>query len=68
MEVPVVKESAEKPTKMETNEAPVDSVPPSANDSDVNMQDAKTEAPGAENGVPEPVDKPVQMETDTKVS
>ncbi|KAL2493089.1 Heat shock 70 kDa protein 14 [Abeliophyllum distichum] len=67
VEVPVVKESTEKQTKMETNEAPADSVPPSGAETDVNMQDAKTDVPGAENGVPESGDKPVQMETDTKV-
>ncbi|CAA2957822.1 heat shock 70 kDa 15-like [Olea europaea subsp. europaea] len=68
VEVPVVKESVEKPSKMETNEAPGDSLPPSATEADVNMQDAKADdAPGAENGVPESGDKPVQMETDTKV-
>ncbi|CAI9753811.1 unnamed protein product [Fraxinus pennsylvanica] len=67
VEVPVVKELVEKPTNMETNEAPGDSLPPSAPETDVNIQDAKADAPGAENGVPESGDKPVQMETDTKV-
>lgn len=55
---------------METDEAPADAAaPPSSNDIDVNMQDAKATAdtPGAENGIPETGDKPVQMETDTKV-
>ncbi|KAJ1433931.1 Heat shock protein 70 family [Sesbania bispinosa] len=70
IEVPVAKESAGENTKMETDEAPADAAaPPSSNDNDVNMQDAKATAdtPGAENGVPETGDKPVQMETDTKV-
>ncbi|KAL0661484.1 hypothetical protein Bca4012_098321 [Brassica carinata] len=37
-------------------------------ETDVNMQDAKetSDAAGAENGVTEPADKPVQMETDSK--
>lgn len=70
-EVPVTKESAEENAKMETDEAPADAAapPPSSNDNDVNMQDAKVTAdtPGAENGMPEAGDKPVQMDTDTKV-
>ena len=47
-----------------------DDVAPSSADGDINMQDAKgsTDAPGAENGVPESGDKPVQMETDSKVN
>lgn len=55
---------------METDEAPSDAAPPSTNETDVNMQDAKATADAldAENGVPESGDKPVQMETDTKVS
>lgn len=55
---------------METDEAPSDATPPSSNESDVNMQDAKgtADASGAENGVPESGDKPTQMETDAKVS
>ncbi|KAI3455407.1 hypothetical protein Pfo_012070 [Paulownia fortunei] len=65
VEVPVVKESAKEATKMETDEAP--SAPPSATETDVNMQDAKTDGPGAENGVPESGDKTAQMETDVKV-
>lgn len=54
---------------METDEAPNDAAPPSSNETDVNMQDAKgaAEASGAENGVPESGDKPVRMETETKV-
>lgn len=56
---------------METEEAPTDAAapPPNSNDTDVNMQDAKAtaDAPGVENGVPEAADKPVQMDTDTKV-
>ncbi|XP_068635628.1 heat shock 70 kDa protein 15-like [Aristolochia californica] len=38
------------------------------NENDVNMHDARVAAMGgAENGVPDPRDKPVQMETETKV-
>ncbi|KAL7140085.1 hypothetical protein ABFS83_09G097400 [Erythranthe nasuta] len=59
VEVPVVKEA----TKMETDEAPA--ATPSTTETDVNMQDAKTD--GAENGVPESGDKTAQMETDVKV-
>ncbi|XP_020249769.1 LOW QUALITY PROTEIN: heat shock 70 kDa protein 15-like [Asparagus officinalis] len=51
----------EAPAKMDTDEAKVDS---SAAENDVNMQDAP--GTGAENGVPETEDKPVQMETDAK--
>ena len=61
IEIPVVKESTKEATKMETEEVSTDGIPPSTTDSDVNMQD------GAENGVPESGDKPVQMETDAKV-
>lgn len=74
IEVPVSKESAGENTKMETDEAAADTAtPPSANDNDVNMQDANVNAnpsadvTGAENGTPEAGDKPVQMDTDTKV-
>ncbi|XWS19014.1 hypothetical protein CRYUN_Cryun32bG0094800 [Craigia yunnanensis] len=69
VEVPVSKEPAKEDTKMETDEAPSDSAAPSANETDVNMQDAKgtADAAGVENGVPESGDKPVQMETNTKV-
>ncbi|KAK6912093.1 Heat shock protein 70 family [Dillenia turbinata] len=68
-EVPVVKESAKEDTKMETDESPSDSAPSTANETDVNMQEAKAtaDAQGAENGVPESGDKPVQMDTDAKV-
>lgn len=68
IEVPVTKEQPKEAAKMETDEAPSDAVPPSTNETDVNMQDAKgtADASGAENGVPESGDKPVQMETDTK--
>ncbi|KAI5420927.1 hypothetical protein KIW84_044682 [Lathyrus oleraceus] len=43
--------------------------PPSSNDSDVNMQDAKATADTtrAVNGMPETRDKPVQMDTDAKL-
>lgn len=39
-------------------------------ETDVNMQDAKetSDAAGADNGVAESADKPVQMETDSKVN
>ncbi|XP_027340175.1 heat shock 70 kDa protein 15-like isoform X2 [Abrus precatorius] len=72
IEVPVSKETAGEDAKMETDEAPADAAaPPSTNDDDVNMQDANAkatpDAPGAENGIPETGDKPVQMDTDTKV-
>ena len=70
VEVPVSKEPAKEDTKMETDQAPSYTASPSANEKDVNMQDARgtTDAAGVENGVPESGDKPVQMETDTKVS
>ena len=67
VEVPIVKEPAKDAAKMETDEAPNDSTP-SATENDINMQDAKADASGPENGVPESGDKPVQMETDAKVS
>ncbi|KAH7547302.1 hypothetical protein FEM48_Zijuj01G0295300 [Ziziphus jujuba var. spinosa] len=68
VEVPVSKEPPREPTKMETDETPNDAIPPSSSESDVNMQEAKgtTDAPGAENGVPESGDKPVRVETDNK--
>ena len=73
IEVPVSKEPAGENTKMETDEAPANvAAPPSTNDNDVNMQDANSkataDAPGSENGTPEAGDKPVQMDTDTKVN
>ncbi|KAG5537664.1 hypothetical protein RHGRI_024944 [Rhododendron griersonianum] len=61
-EVPVAKEAA----KMDTDETPSDSAP-SATETDINMQDAKFDTPGAENGVPDSGDKPIHMETDAKV-
>ncbi|KAB2065398.1 hypothetical protein ES319_A09G086400v1 [Gossypium barbadense] len=69
VEVPVSKELAKEDAKMETDEKPNDTSAPGANETDVNMQDAKgtAEAAGVENGVPQSGDKPVQMETDTKV-
>ena len=68
LEVPVVKEPS-KDTTMETDEAP-NVAPSGASEADVKMQDAKgvDESEGAENGVPESGEKPVQMETDVKVS
>lgn len=70
MEVPVSKEEPKEASKMETDEAPSDAVPPSSSETDVNMQETKgtADAPGSENGVPESGDKPVQMETDNKVN
>ncbi|XP_022714935.1 heat shock 70 kDa protein 15-like [Durio zibethinus] len=69
VEVPVSKEPAKEDIKMETDEAPSDTAAPIANETDVNMQDAKGTADlaGVENGVTESGDKPVQMETDAKV-
>ncbi|KAL5576408.1 hypothetical protein UlMin_018107 [Ulmus minor] len=68
VEVPVLKETPQEATKMETDEPSSDAVPPSSSENDVNMQDAKgtADASGAENGVPESGDRPVQMETDNK--
>ncbi|CAL5439826.1 unnamed protein product [Camellia sinensis] len=66
VDVPLVKEPTKEATKMDTDEAPSDAAP-SASETDVNMQDAKADAPRAENGVPESGDNPVQMETDAKV-
>ncbi|XP_073140632.1 heat shock 70 kDa protein 15-like [Henckelia pumila] len=59
IEVPVIKESASEPTKMETDEVPAET--------EVNMQDSKIDAPDAENGVVESGDQISQMETDSKV-
>ncbi|KAA8540425.1 hypothetical protein F0562_024656 [Nyssa sinensis] len=69
VEVPVAKEPVKEAAKMDADEAPSEASPPGPAETDVNMQDAKgaTDASGAENGVPESGDKPVQMETDTKV-
>ncbi|KAG6419152.1 hypothetical protein SASPL_121364 [Salvia splendens] len=61
VDVPFIKESDNEPAKMETNELPADPDPPSA--VDVNMQDSKTGAPAAVNGMPELGDEPIQMET-----
>lgn len=68
VEVPVAKEPAKETAKMETDEVPSDTAPPSSTETDVNMQDTKgaADASGAENGVPDSGDKPVQMETDSK--
>ncbi|KAG2729161.1 hypothetical protein I3760_01G236300 [Carya illinoinensis] len=69
VEVPVSKEPLKEDAKMDTEEAPIDAAPLSSNETDVNMQDAKgtADASGPENGVSDSGDKPVQMETDTKV-
>lgn len=66
MDIPVTREQ---PAKMETDEAPAETAaPPSSNENDVNMQDAKgTTDAGAENGSAES-EHSVQMETDSKVS
>ncbi|KAL4039236.1 hypothetical protein IC575_002885 [Cucumis melo] len=66
VDIPVTKEQ---PAKMETDEAPADAAaPPSSNENDVNMQDAKgTTDAGAENGSAESGEQSVQMETDSKV-
>uniref|UniRef100_A0A1J3CH11 Heat shock 70 kDa protein 14 n=1 Tax=Noccaea caerulescens TaxID=107243 RepID=A0A1J3CH11_NOCCA len=63
VEVPVTEET----TKMDTDKASAEATPASG-DADVDMQDAKetSDAAGADNGVPESADKPVQMETDSK--
>ncbi|CAA0833275.1 Heat shock 70 kDa protein 15 [Striga hermonthica] len=50
---------------METDEPP--SAPPNAAETDVNMQDTKTDGAGDNNGVPESGDKSAQMDTDVKV-
>lgn len=69
VEIPVVKEPTKDATKMDTDETPGDAAaPPGTSETDANMQDAKGDGPGVENGVPESGDKSVQMETDTKVS
>ncbi|XAR67728.1 hypothetical protein NMG60_11002606 [Bertholletia excelsa] len=69
IEVPVNREPGKEAAKMDTDEAPSDTVPSAASETDINMQDAKgpTDVPGAENGVPESGDKPGQMETDATV-
>ncbi|KAL3610608.1 hypothetical protein D5086_001628 [Populus alba] len=68
VEVPVTKEPAKEPAKMDTDEAPSDAATKGPKEADANMEEAKSAADvsGAENGVPE-ADKPTQMETDTKV-
>ncbi|PIA65092.1 hypothetical protein AQUCO_00100522v1 [Aquilegia coerulea] len=69
VEVPVAKDQAKEPTKMDTDESPTETAPVESGETDVNMQDAKPtgDAPEADNGVPESADKPVQMEADVKV-
>lgn len=70
MEVPVTIESTKERTKMESDEITTDASS-GTGETDVNMQDAKASPDGsdsrAENGVPEAENKPVKMETDTKV-
>ncbi|KAG5572635.1 hypothetical protein H5410_062401 [Solanum commersonii] len=69
VDVPVVKETAKGPARMETDEGSADAAPSTTSESDVNMEDAKgaAAASGTENGVPESGDEPVQMESDAKV-
>ncbi|XP_068647507.1 heat shock 70 kDa protein 14-like [Aristolochia californica] len=71
VEVPVTKEPEKESTKMDTDDTTTDIPASGGNETDVNMRDAReaTDAAtgGAENGVPESGDKPVQMETDTKI-
>ncbi|KAJ6816516.1 heat shock 70 kDa protein 15-like [Iris pallida] len=66
IEVPVsAAKDAPIAVKMDTDQATND--PSATAESDVNMHDAKNETDNFENGEPESEDKPVQMETDTKV-
>ncbi|KAF8027546.1 hypothetical protein BT93_E0450 [Corymbia citriodora subsp. variegata] len=70
VEVPVTKDAgAQETNKMDTDETSNAAAPPTSVEADVNMQDAKgaPDASGVENGVPETGEKPVQMETDSKV-
>ncbi|CAI0474630.1 unnamed protein product [Linum tenue] len=60
VEIPVSKEPA---TKMDTDDAPSDSVPPSTSEADMNAQEGNA---GVENGASDAGDKPSQMETDSK--
>ncbi|KAL9675136.1 hypothetical protein QQ045_003337 [Rhodiola kirilowii] len=65
-EIPIVKEPTKEVAKMDTAEVPAEAAT-STTSSDVNMDDVNATAyPSAENGVPESVDKPIQMEMDTK--
>ncbi|XP_071725016.1 heat shock 70 kDa protein 15-like [Rutidosis leptorrhynchoides] len=68
VEVPVQNEQPKEATKMDTDEATGEAAQPTSAETDVNMQDAQAtaDAQGAENGAPESVDKPEQMETDAK--
>ncbi|CAI9782710.1 unnamed protein product [Fraxinus pennsylvanica] len=70
VEVPVVKDSANELSRMETDEVAVDPTPQSSTKTNINMEDAKgsTDIPGAENGVLESGEKPSQLETDAMVS
>lgn len=56
---------------MDIDEVPAEAAaPPASNDTGANMEGAKasTDASGVENGIPEGGDKPLQKDTDTKVS
>lgn len=56
---------------MDIDETPADAAaPPASSDTGANTQDAKasTDASEVENGIPESGDKPLQTDTDTKVS
>ncbi|KAK4754299.1 hypothetical protein SAY87_002403 [Trapa incisa] len=70
IEVPVTNEPAKEANKMDTDEH-AEVAPPTSGEADVNMQDAKGiadgDTSGVENGLSESADKPVQMETDSKV-
>ncbi|KAJ8773477.1 hypothetical protein K2173_004307 [Erythroxylum novogranatense] len=68
VEVPVTTEPSKESGIVDTGEVHNDGAPPSSTESDVNMQEAKgtADASGFENGVPDPGDKPAQMDTDTK--
>ena len=70
VEVPVVKEPTKEANKMDTDEASSNPALTTTTESDVNMQNATgaTDVPGTENGALESGEKPVQMETDVKVS
>ncbi|CAL1400260.1 unnamed protein product [Linum trigynum] len=60
VEIPLSNEPA---TKMDTDDAPSDSVPPSMSEADMNAQEGNA---GVENGASDAGDKPSQMETDSK--
>ncbi|EPS57643.1 hypothetical protein M569_17174, partial [Genlisea aurea] len=67
VEVPVVKESDVGSTQMETDEVQAASAPSGFTGIDLNMHDGTADGPAAENGAPQSDEKPVPMETDSKV-